>query len=91
MMANLGIDAVEKDGFSIYPNPGTGSFAVFVPNAVVKQLTLRDLSGKEIQLNETRTDMGFEIQNLNLEAGVYYLSLAYQDGSMFTKPVQVIR
>lgn len=91
MMDNLGIeDAYEKSAFSIYPNPNTGSFSVYVPNGSVKQVALTDISGKEIQVGEVKTTMGFELENRNLEAGVYYLSLTYTDGTIVTKPVQVI-
>jgi subtilisin family serine protease len=92
LIDQLGIEeAYDKNAFSVYPNPSTGSFSVYVPNGAVKQLNLRDLSGKEIQMNEIITEMGFELQNTELEAGVYYLSLTYTDGTLVTKPVQVVR
>ncbi len=92
MLDNLGIDnAFEKNAFSVFPNPNTGSFAVYVPKEGVKQLNLRDISGKEIHINEVKTDMGFELENADLQAGIYYLSLTYKDGTVVTKPVQVVR
>lgn len=91
MMDQLGIEAFEKDAVSIFPNPNNGSFAVYVPNESVKQLSLRSISGQEIQLNPTKTEMGFELEKLNLQAGVYYLSLTYKDGTVVTKPVQLLR
>lgn len=91
MLDNLGIeDAFEKDGFTIYPNPNTGSFSVYVPAGSVMELHLRDLSGKEIQITQTKTAMGFQLENGNLEAGIYYLSLTYKDGTVATKPIQII-
>lgn len=92
MMENLGIEeAFEKDAVSIFPNPNNGSFAVYVPNEFVKQLSLRSISGQEIPLNPTKTAMGFELENLNLQAGVYYLSITYKDGTVVTKLLQLIR
>lgn len=91
MMDNLGIeDAFEKNAFSIYPNPSIGSFEVIVPNEAIAQIQLRDISGKEVQINHVKTNMGFELENRNLEAGMYYLSLTYKDGTVVTKSVQVI-
>ncbi|WP_300661149.1 S8 family peptidase [Fluviicola sp.] len=85
----LGIEQIEKDGFSIYPNPGKGSFKVYVPNQWVQQLNLRDLTGKEIPATYAKTQMGFEFLNGNLAPGMYYLSLIYTDGTVVTKSVQI--
>ena len=89
MNGELSVEKIEKDGFSIYPNPGKGSFEVYVPNQLVRQLKLRDLTGKETPLNSTKTQMGFAVSNLDLAPGIYYLSLTYTDGSVVTKSVQI--
>ncbi len=87
----LGLEeAYDKNGFSVFPNPNTGSFSVYIPNEVVQQINLRDVSGKEIQIKQLKTVMGFELENANLESGVYYLSLTYKDGTVVTKPVQIL-
>lgn len=92
MMNQLGIEeAYDKNAVSVFPNPNNGSFAVYVPNEDVKQMNLRTISGQEIQLNPVRTDMGFALSNLNLGAGIYYLSLTYKDGTVVTKSVQLVR
>jgi subtilisin family serine protease len=92
MLDNLGIeDVFDKSSFSIYPNPNTGSFSVYVPNGSVKHLNLKDLSGKEIHVDQVKTIMGFDLKNANLEAGVYYLSLTYTDGTVVIKQVQIVR
>ncbi len=90
LMDHLGIDATDKNAFSVFPNPNTGSFAVYIPNGTVNQLTLKDVSGKEIQIDQVKTGMGFELKRTNLQAGIYYLSVIYKDGQVVTKPVQVI-
>lgn len=90
LMDHLGIDAHNKTAFSVFPNPNTGSFSVYIPNETVNQLTLRDVSGKEIQINRVKTDTGFEVENTHLQAGIYYLSAIYKDGTVVTKPVQVL-
>lgn len=87
---HLGIDAYNKNAFSVFPNPTNGSFSVYVPNEIVKEFSLRDLSGKEIRINQVKTDMGFEVENIRLQAGIYYLSLIYNDGTVVTKPVQIM-
>lgn len=90
LVDQLGMEeAYDKNAVSVFPNPNKGSFAVYVPNEKVQQLNLRDISGKEIQITQVKTDMGFELQNQNLEAGVYYLSVMYKDGRVVTKPVQI--
>ncbi len=86
----LGVEeAYDKNAVSVFPNPNKGLFSVYVPNEKVQQLNLRDISGKEIQISPIKTDMGFELHNQNLEAGVYYLSVIYKDGTVVTKPVQI--
>ena len=90
LMDHLGIDAADKNAFSVFPNPNTGSFAVYIPNGTVNQLIVRDVSGKEIQMDRVKTGMGFELKSTNLQAGIYYLSVIYKDGLVVTKPVQVI-
>lgn len=90
LMDHLGIDVTDKNAFSVFPNPNTGSFAVYIPNGTVNQLTLKDVSGKEIQINQVKTGMGFELKSTNLQAGIYYLSVIYKDGQVVTKPVQVL-
>ena len=89
MMDELGIEQIEKDGFSIYPNPSKGSFEVYVPNQFVQELKLRDLTGKEIPAVYTKTQMGFECLNGNLAPGMYHLSVIYTDGTLVTKSVQI--
>lgn len=89
LMGELGIAQIEKDGFSIYPNPSKGSFEVYVPNKLVQQLNLRDLTGKEIPAAYTKTQMGFEFLNGNLAPGMYHLSVIYTDGTVVTKSVQI--
>lgn len=90
LMDHLGIDVTDKNAFSVFPNPNTGSFAVYIPNGTVNQLTLKDVSGKEIQIDQVKTSMGFELKSRNLQAGIYYLSIIYKDGQVVTKPVQVL-
>ena len=91
LVDQLGVEeAYDKNAVSVFPNPNKGSFFVYVPNEKVQQLNLRDISGKEIQISPIKTDMGFELQNQNLEAGVYYLSVIYIDGTVVTKPVQIV-
>lgn len=92
LIDHLGIEeAYDKNAVSVFPNPNNGSFAIYVPNESVKQLKLSTISGQEIQLDPVKTDMGFSLNNLNLGAGVYYLSLTYKDGTVVTKPVQIVR
>lgn len=92
LVDQLGIEEVyDKKAVSVFPNPNNGSFAVYVPNEYVEQLNLSTISGQEIQLDPIKTDMGFVLTNLNLGAGIYYLSLTYKDGTIVTKPVQVVR
>ena len=90
LMDHLGIDATDKNAFSVFPNPNTGSFAVYIPSGTVNQLILKDVSGKEIQIDRVKTGMGFELKSTNLQAGIYYLSVIYKNGLVVTKPVQVI-
>lgn len=89
MMDHLGIEAFQKDGFSIYPNPNQGSFEVYVPNAFVSELRLRDLTGKEIPLNDKKTPMGFDVSSMNPAPGMYYLSVVYADGMIATKSIRI--
>ena len=89
MSGELGIEQIEKAGFSIYPNPSKGFFEVYVPNQFVQQLILRDLTGKEAQITYTKTQMGFECLNGNLAPGMYHLSVIYADGTLVTKSVQI--
>jgi subtilisin family serine protease len=90
LMDHLGIDAYDKNAFSVFPNPNAGSFSVYIPDGTVNQLTLSDVSGKKIQINSAKTDMGFDVKSTNLQAGIYYLSVTYKDGMVVTKPIQII-
>jgi subtilisin family serine protease len=92
LIDQLGIEeAYDKNAVSIFPNPNNGSFVVYVPNGLVKQINLRTISGQEIQFDPEKTDTGFALTNLNLQIGVYYLFITYKDGSSVTKSVQVVR
>lgn len=89
MMEHLGIEVFQKDGFSINPNPNQGSFEIYIPNAFVAELRLRDLTGKEIPLNYEKTPMGFDVSSLYPAPGMYYLSVVYADGMIVTKSIQI--
>jgi hypothetical protein len=73
----------------VFPNPNSGFFSVYIPNGSVKELTLSDVSGKNIRINSAKTDMGFVLEKPDLQAGIYYLSLTYTDGTSVTKSVQI--
>jgi hypothetical protein len=91
LIDQLGIEeAYDKEAFIVFPNPNKGSFSIYVPGELVDELNLRDLSGKEIRTNKVKSEMGFELDNADLKAGVYYLSITYNDGTVVTKPVQVV-
>lgn len=90
LMDHLGIDAYDKNAFSVFPNPNSGSFAVYIPTGTVNQLTLKDVSGKEIPMNCVKTGMGFELKSTDIQVGMYYLSVIYKDGEVVTKPVQIL-
>ncbi|AEA43540.1 S8 family peptidase [Fluviicola taffensis] len=90
MMDELGIETFEKDAFTVYPNPTQSSFTIYVPSESVSSIQLRDVSGKEIQLNKVKTITGFEVTNSTISEGMYYLSIYYKDGTVVTKPVQIV-
>jgi hypothetical protein len=74
-----------KGYFSIFPNPSTGDFQVILNNKQLiggGTLIIKDTKGSEILTKEIKISSGinlFNVSNLNLPSGVYYISITSND------------
>ncbi|MCE3296684.1 MAG: hypothetical protein K0R65_2398, partial [Crocinitomicaceae bacterium] len=69
----VGLTALEQGGFTLYPNPGSGSFVVdfgkFLSGA---ELTILDASGKLVYENKQVSGESLPVE-MNVPAGVYFV------------------
>lgn len=76
-----------KGYFSIFPNPSTGDFQVILNNKQLigeGTLMIKDTKGSEILTKEIKISSGinlFNVSNLNLPSGIYYISITSNDVS----------
>jgi hypothetical protein len=76
-----------KGYFSIFPNPSTGDFQVILNNKQLigeGTLMIKDTKGSEILTKEIKISSGinlFNVSNLNLPSGIYYISITSNDAS----------
>ncbi len=73
-------------GLTLYPNPGTSSLKLKLPSGFIGDMKVYDTMGRELTLKNisyTETEMVIDI--LELKAGVYYVQLLNNTGSLVAK------
>jgi hypothetical protein len=75
-IANLGIDELNFDDVSVYPNPSTGKITVsFNKEVNLKSFVIRDVTGRLIREEKPQTTNGVTF-DISAEAqGVYFLNI----------------
>jgi len=90
--ANTELTGIEDNPWSVYPNPAQKQVSVkfYSDKAEEYTITIADLSGKTVQVNNGIASEDETIVSLNLEnlpAGVYFLTLKTQSSSKTDKLV----
>ncbi|XOV67564.1 MAG: T9SS type A sorting domain-containing protein [Fluviicola sp.] len=84
--SNLGVGELALD-INVYPNPNNGSFIVQTDYLVEGVIQVRDVNGKLMEEFETK---GTSSQlNLQVEAGIYFVSISTEKGSSSIKKICV--
>ena len=85
-----GIDGINADQISVYPNPASGKLYIESTNQVVmKSISLTSLTGAVV-LNRAAAGGGKEVIDLqNIETGIYILSVTDQSGAISYKKILV--
>lgn len=91
---DVGIYEISKDIFSIYPNPNNGSFNISIEsgNNDNIQLSIFDLSGKELCYTDATSDKSniYNIDIPNVKSGIYILSIT-KNGVRYFRKISVVR
>lgn len=83
--ATMGIDAVNNDVYSLYPNPAKSSFTVNL-NAESASLDLYDLGGKILISQQLNSDEN-TVDTSALQPGIYFVNVSHNNGSNKQKVV----
>jgi PKD repeat protein len=77
----LGVSITEKTdaSFSIYPNPGNGSFFIFCPTEPEASIKLFSISGSELKGEFTIIEPGKYQLKTDLPAGMYFVEVLLGD------------
>lgn len=87
--SSLGIDTPAKNGFSLYPNPASGSVSIKTSNASYPlQLTIMDLAGKKLIENKLQSETA-TLNVSGLQSGLYLVSIEDPSGSRLTSKLMV--
>jgi choice-of-anchor B domain-containing protein len=84
-----GVQGVEAEGISVFPNPSPGRFRIVSGQRPIEGWTVTDANGKTRIHREAVTLMALkeiQIDLRDLPAGVYYLEVKTPDGN-FVKPL----
>ncbi len=90
----LGIIDVEDYLYTVYPNPNNGSFNISIEsgNNDNIQLSIFDLSGKELYHSDAISDKSniYNIDIPNVKSGIYILSIT-KNGVRYFRKISVVR
>jgi PKD repeat protein len=82
---------IVKDGYTLYPNPTSGSLVVHtnLDNGATAQLRVLDLTGRELHRlgNHVISNGQFALDLSNLATGTYYIEIASADARVVEKVV----
>jgi hypothetical protein len=84
--AIVGVEEMEKENITVYPNPATNKFTVDLAGSEKANIELFNLVGQRVY-NGTATDKA-EINVTNFRAGIYMLKVS-QNGKVYTSKVVV--
>lgn len=70
--------------FSVFPNPSNGTFTVDFGNLQATTLRITDLLGNELERRSIRNETQAQLE---LPAGVYFLTITCSDGNMRTQRI----
>ena len=91
VIINVSCQSADKEYFSVFPNPGSGSFQAVINNSEIEgQASLRILDTKGglvvAKLIEVNSGINMFVINQNLSSGIYYIYI--DDGSIKTRVVK---
>ncbi len=83
----VGIDEMEEQNISIYPNPSTGIFYISgIPaDETISNITIHDLLGKQVYGVQSTNTINLE-SNSN---GFYFVTINFESGDRITRKVSV--
>ena len=75
----LGLEEEKMPSLRVYPNPNNGEFDIYINqlDEELDQVSIRDLSGKEIYVAERIVEGNVLKISLNATSGLYYLELTH--------------
>jgi sugar lactone lactonase YvrE len=82
---------VNRNEFSVYPNPTSDNLTVTLTNAGKIVVTLYDITGREMLNMVKENTSAFNISVAGMPSGIYLLKLQTEDGSILTKKIEVAR
>jgi len=86
----VGLDFVENNRFTVFPNPSTGKFTLEASFAITEAYDwqISDVMGKVVMKGQTDTQTtSFDI--LSLSAGIYHLIMVSPEGKRYLNRVIV--
>ncbi|MBL7941969.1 MAG: CotH kinase family protein, partial [Flavobacteriales bacterium] len=81
----VNLDELNNNRWSVYPNPGTGTFTVSWPTGnTLQSLQLQDALGRTVQTNNAQSANNHSV-SLHIDvAGLYSLTLCFENGGCST-------
>ena len=84
---SIRIAGVTNADVTIYPNPNTGSFNIYLKGGDNNKLILYDIYGRTVQ--QQSSDNAKIVEMHNLVAGTYFLKVVFKNGRTITKKIVV--
>jgi hypothetical protein len=93
LILNANCQATSEGYFSVFPNPSSGTFQVFVNDALfegLSELRVIDLNGRIVLSKslEVKSGMNLFVINESFQSGVYYLKIV--NGQAYSSVVRHI-
>jgi len=85
----LGIEKHNSVGANVYPNPMANELNIQLPVAAAKvSVSITDMMGREVVAPVTTSGANININNLNLNAGTYFVKITADGNTQITKVIK---
>lgn len=79
-----GIDNLENDVLTVYPNPSSGLIQISLPGLTLENVIIYDITGKRVKLDNPIQTLGTISVTLNTE-GIYFVQIHIDDQVLIKK------
>tara|TARA_R110002110_G_scaffold90627_3_gene235453 strand:+ start:2245 stop:4986 length:2742 start_codon:yes stop_codon:yes gene_type:complete len=84
----LGINALNLDSVSLYPNPTQNVVTIVSPKTIVTSATVYDISGRKVKEVNFNNQSNYQVDLSSIKTGVYFINIATESGTITKRVIK---